>query len=166
MNSKRFSGILILTFAFAMGCSGDYGAFKPQTESQSKVIKRDLLDNWSNYDIWLFYPTGYRPPQLTGIIFDPNNDDRKILAGSDWLKVKDQQLWNEVVKENTTSDGDFKILRDVPEAATSTVKEIRGSDNQLYGYAIISASHFTYPRMVEENTMRIDTLGRASGSYL
>jgi len=163
MKDLKFFSLMLIVVLLAMGCSRTYGNYRTQLESETKVTKRELIENWSDYDIWLFYPRGYRPPQLIAIILDPINDDRKILVGLDWRKVKDQQMWTETVNSNKTGDGDFKVLKDFP-VGTSTVKEICGPDNQLYGYAIISTSHFAYTRMVEENTVRFDTLGRAGGS--
>ena len=159
MNNKRLAGIGILIFALVMGCSGANGELKTLSDNNSKLIRQELIDNWSDYDIWLFYPTSYRPPQLIAIIFDPINDNRKILVGSDWRKAKDQQIWTEVVKENTTSDGDFKIRGDYSDS-TSTVHEIWGADDQLYGYSINTAIWLLYTRLVEENTLRVEVLRR------
>ncbi len=159
MNNKRLAGIGILIFALVMGCSGANGELKTLSDNNSKLIRQELIDNWSDCDIWLFYPTSYRPPQLIAIIFDPINDNRKILVGSDQRKAKDQQIWTEVVKENTTSGGDFKIRRDYSDG-TSTVQEIWGPDNQLYGYAINTAIWLVYTRLFEENTLRLEILRR------
>jgi hypothetical protein len=123
MNSKKLAGITTLILILFLGCSGTNVKLKTQSETESKATQQKLIKNWSDYDIWLFYPSGYRPPQLLAIIFDPNNDDRKILVGSDWRKVKDQEMWTGIVKENTTSGGDFKIRRDYSDG-TSTVQEM------------------------------------------
>ncbi len=109
MNSQRLAGIVILILILFIGCSGANGGLKTLSDNNSKLIQQELMENWSDNDIWLFYPTSYRPPQLIAIIFDPNNDDRKILVGSDWRKVKDQKMWTEVVKENMTSDAECAI---------------------------------------------------------
>jgi hypothetical protein len=159
MNSKKLAGITTLILILFLGCSGTNVKLKTQSETESKATQQKLIKNWSDYDIWLFYPSGYRPPQLLAIIFDPNNDDRKILVGSDWRKVKDQEMWTGIVKENTTSGGDFKIRRDYSDG-TSTVQEIWGPDNQLYGYAINTEIWLAYTRLVEENTLRLEILRR------
>jgi hypothetical protein len=176
MNSKKLAGITTLILILFLGCSGTNVKLKTQSETESKATQQKLIKNWSDYDIWLFYPSGYRPPQLLAIIFDPNNDDRKILVGSDWrkvkdqemwtgivkentTKVKDQEMWTGIVKENTTSGGDFKIRRDYSDG-TSTVQEIWGPDNQLYGYAINTEIWLAYTRLVEENTLRLEILRR------
>ena len=152
MNSKRLAGIVILILIFILGCSGNYGKFKTQSGSESKVTQRDLIDNWSDYDIWLIY----RKNRLAAIIFDPKNDDRKISVGSNWRKVKDQEMWTEIVKANTTSDGDFKIPG-VYGDGTSNVNEIWGNDNQLYGFIIYQAYRVSLANveLVDENTIRL-----------
>ena len=119
MNIKILAGITILIFAFIMGCSGNYGKFKRQAGSESKATQRELIDNWSDYDIWLIHRKG----RLAVIIFDPKNDNRKISVGSDWSKVKNQEMWTEIVKANTTSDGDFKLPGF--SGGTSRVQEIK-----------------------------------------
>ena len=108
MISKRLAGIGVLIFALVMGCAGNYGNFKRQTRSESKATKQQLIHNWSDYDIWLH--AAYKPPRITIIIFDPKNDNRKISVGSNWRMVKDQQMWTEIVKENTASDGEFTLV--------------------------------------------------------
>ena len=155
MNTGRIAGITILIFNFFMGCSGNYGEFKPQTESESKGAQRELIDSWSDYDISLIY----RKAQLAAIIFDWKNDDRTILAGSNWVKVKDEEMWQEILKANTTSDGDFKLPGDYT-GGTSRVQGIWGPDNQLYGYAINTEIWLAYTRLVEENTLRLEILRR------
>jgi len=152
MNIKRFAGIVILIVILIMGCSGNYGKFKPQTETESKVTQRELIDNWSDYDIWLIY----RKNQLAAIIFDPKNDDRKISVESDWRKVKDEEMWKEIVNANSTSDGDFDLPGVFP-SVTSGVQEIWGFDNQLYGFIIYQdyALSLGSIELVDENTIRL-----------
>ena len=151
MNQIKYVS-LILIFALAMGCSGTngnftgtYGNFKRQSESESKVTNRELIDNWSDYDIWLHYHSGLR---LTIIVFDTKNDDKKILFRSSWPKVKDQEMWTEIVKANTTSDGEF-VLRwaSRQDFRYTGVQEIWGPDNQLYGYTIYQENSVALERV-------------------
>ena len=152
MNLKNLAGIVVLILLFIMGCSGNYGKFKPQTESESKGTQRELIDSWSDYDIWLIY----RKAQLAVIIFDWKNDDRTILAESNWRKVKDQEMWQEIVKANTTSDGDFKLPGDYP-GGTSRVEGIWGPDIQLYGLIVYQAYSVSLGsvKLVDENAIRL-----------
>ena len=154
MNIKRFAGIVILIVIFIMGCSGNYGKVKPQSGSDSKVTQRELIDNWSDYDIWLSYSNA---PELYVIVFDPKNDDRKILVKGKWGTVKDQEMWTEIVKANTTSDGDFSMVVAGYGSSTTGVQEIWGPDNQLYGFIIYqqSAVAWVNVKLVDENTIRL-----------
>ena len=92
---------------FFLGCSGSYGKLKIQSESESRVTQQGLIDNCSDYNIWVNYS---RAPELDLIVFDPKIDDREILVRSNWVKVKDQEMWTEIVKANTTSGGDFSMV--------------------------------------------------------
>jgi len=152
MNTKKIAGIAILIFTFFIGCSGTYGEFKPQTESELKGTQRELIDSWSDYDIWLIY----KKDHLAVIIFDWKNDGRIILAESNWRKVKDQEMWQEIVKANTTSDGDFKLPGDYS-GGTSNVQGIWGPDNQLYGLIVYQAYSVSLGsvELVDENAIRL-----------
>ena len=158
MNSKRLAGLVILIVALVMGCSGNYGKVKPQSGSDSKVTQRELIDNWSDYNIWLSYYTALRREIfLAVIIFDLKNDDRKILVkGSNWSKVKDQEMWTEIVKANTNSDGDFRLVYSNSDYTTG-VQEIWGPDNQLYGFIIYQETvvQWVNVKLVDENAMRL-----------
>jgi len=139
-----------------MGCAGNYGIFKRKTGSESKATKQKLIDNWSDYDILLIYYTGYNPPRLVAIIFDAKNDDRKILIEENrsMVRLKDQEMWMEVVKENTTSDGEFVLVwGSWQDPAQTGVQEIWGPDNQLYGYTIYQENAVVLERveLVDKN---------------
>ena len=159
MNIKQIAGIVVLIFALIMGCAGNYGIFKRKTGSESKATKRELIDNWSDYDILLIYQTGYKPPRLIAIIFDAKNDDKKILVDGNrsMVKVKDQEMWTKIVKTKTTSDGDFSLVWAGYDYRTTGVQEIWGSDNQLYGFIIYQQTMVDSVdvKMVDENTMQL-----------
>ena len=50
------------------------------------------------------------------------------------VKVKDQDMWTEVLKENTTSDGELILFRGHRGVSSARVQEIWGPDSQLYGF--------------------------------
>ena len=158
MNIKQIAGIVVLIFALIMGCAGNYGIFKRITGSESKATKRELIDNWSDYNILLIYNTGNNPPRLVAIIFDAKNDDKKILVKSNrsMVKVKDQEMWSEVVKEQTRSDGEFVLIwGSSQDTAYTGVQEIWGPDNQLYGFTIYQERKVELQRveLVDNNTI-------------
>ena len=154
MNSKNVVGIGILILAFIMGCSGNYGNLKTQSETDSKVTQQELIDNWSDYNIWVDYS---RSPELNLIVFDPKNDDRKILVGSNWGAVKDQETWAEIVKANTTSDGNFSMVWAGYNFNTSRVQEIWSPDKKLYGFIIhqMVVVDKVNVKLVDENTIQL-----------
>ena len=158
MNTKKFFSLILIFLLLATGCAGNYGILKRKTGSESKATKRELIDNWSDYDIWLIYHTGYKPPRLIAIIFDAKNDDKKILVESNrsMVKVKDQEMWTAVVKENTTSDGEFVLVWGSWQDTDYTgVQEIWGPDNQLYGFTIYQEHEVELERveLVDKNTI-------------
>jgi hypothetical protein len=148
---------MLIAFVSIMGCSGNYGKLKTQSGNESKVTQRELIDNWSDYNIWLSYYVGLRDTLLAVIVFDPKNDDRKISVESDWRKVKDQEMWTEIVKANTTSDGDFSMVWAGYSYRTTGVQEIWGPDNQLYGFIIYQQTvvDSVKVKLVDENTMQL-----------
>ena len=158
MKTLKFLSLMFIAFVFIMGCSASYGKFKRQTESESRVTKRELIDNWSDYDIWVNSGPEYKPDRLRVIIFDPKDDDKKILAGRNYHKVKDQEMWTEIVKTNTASDGEFTLdWGNYGPYYTTAVQEIWGPDNQLYGYIIYQQYAVSLQRVeqIDENTIRI-----------
>ena len=145
MNLKRLAGIVIQIVAFVMGCSGSYGKIKTQSKNESKITQQKLIDNWSDYIIWL---------RTTVVVFDPKNDDRKILVGSNWGTVKNQEAWTQIVKANTTGQGNVSPVW--ANYAMTRVREIRSPDNQqLFGYIIHQQRDLVSARVVDENTMQL-----------
>ena len=161
MSLRKLTGIATIIFALVIGCSGNHGEFKPQTESESMRAQRELIDSWSDYDIWLIN----RKDRLAVIIFDWKNDDRTILAESDWRKVKNQEMWQDIVKANTTSDGDFKLSGDYS-GGTSRVIGIWGPDIQLYGLIVYQGYSMSLGSvvLVDENTIRLSLYPAAAST--
>jgi len=150
MHTKKFFYLILTFLLLAIGCAENYGIFKRKTGNEANATKQELIDNWSDYDTWLLYDTRYNPPRLIAIIFDALNDDKKILVEGDSsiVKVKDQEMWSEVVKEQTTSDGEFALVWGPWQDPASTgVQEILGPDDQLYGFTIYQENAVVLERM-------------------
>ena len=73
MNSQRLAGITILILILFLGCAGDYANLRNLSESESKAFQQELIDNWSDYDIWLGNGGVYNPSRIVFIIFLINN---------------------------------------------------------------------------------------------
>ena len=169
MKTLKFVSIMLIAFVSIIGCSGNYGKLKTQNGSESKITQQELIDNWSEYNVYFtryYHEASSSPFRATIIVFDPKNSDRKILVGSNWRVVKDQETWTEIVKANTTSDGDFAVGRkDLPNYPKSFVVELWGPDNQLYGIIIRPKDYnWVIAKRVDENTMRLSWQITGGGS--
>lgn len=145
MHTNRLGPLIILVFIAILGCAGDYAKINTLSASESKVTQQHLIDNWSDYTIWL---------RSTVVVFDPKNDDRTILVGSNWATVNDQESWDQIVKANTTARGNVSPMW--ANYAMTRFREIRSPDNQLlFGYIIHQQGDLVSARPVEENTVRL-----------
>jgi hypothetical protein len=75
---------LLLFCLFIMSCSGNHGNLKTQPKGDSKVKQQELIDSWSDYNI------SYNSVVM---VFDPKNNDKKIIVDNYWSTVKDQETW-------------------------------------------------------------------------
>lgn len=163
MNIKRLAGIQILILILAMGCSGSYGKIHTPSESDAKAMQKELLNSWTEYNVYVNRSPSWvvrlKGPHGAGaIVFDPKNDDRKILVARSWNwdTVKDQKAWTEMLKANTTSAGDFDISTAGSVNLSSTgVREILGPDNQLYGFIISQRKASVVVKKVDEKSIRL-----------
>ncbi len=140
MKILKYVSLLFIAFAFIMGCSGNSGKLRTQPESESEAIQQELLDNWSDYNI------SY---DVRVIVFDPKNDDKKILVSTYWHKVKDQETWTQIVNG-------FKIIPfGVNQVWGEPIREIWGHDNQFYGYVSHNQGMLVAVKIVDEDTVQL-----------
>jgi hypothetical protein len=161
MKIIKFVFLMLTVFLCIVGCSGRYGKVKTQSESDAKATEKELLNNWTEYNVYMnrsYLVVRLKGPHEAGaIVFDPKNDDRKILVGRYWDKVEDQKSWTEIVKANTTGAGNFYIspLGTTDNTFTTGVREIWGPDNQLYGFIIARVGHEVVVSKVDEKSIRL-----------
>ena len=146
MKIIRLAVMANLIFAFVMGCSGNYGKIKTQSESESKVTQQELIDNSSDYDIKYY---------RTVVVFDSNNDDKKILVPNFWSTVKKQETWAQIIKGNSHGPFNNDIRRVWDSYSKSGVREIWLPDNQFYGYVLHGRRELVSVKIVDENTVRL-----------
>ena len=145
MRIIRLATITFLILVFIMGCkTGNYANLKNQSRADSKITQQKLVDNWSDYHIWF---------KSAVIVFDPKDDDKTILVGSNWGTVKDQETWTEMVKASTTGHGNLSPLG--ASYNMTGVREIWSPDSQFYGYLIHQQRDLVSVRVIDENTMRL-----------
>ncbi len=149
---------VILCFA---GCSGKYGEARTQLESDAKATEKELINNWSEYNVYmnrsLLVERLKTPHEAGAIVFDPKNDDRKILLRGKWNSVKGQNAWAEFVKANTTGEGHFDLsaLGTTRFGYSTRVREIWGPDNQFYGFIISRDGGEVVVSKVDEKSIRL-----------
>jgi len=141
MNITKLAGIAVLIPFFVLGCSGNYANLKPLKMSESNITQQELIDNWSDYNI--------RYNNLV-IIFDPKNDDKKIIVGNYWWStVEDQETLTQLV------NGTKKLPKGyINQVWGNEIREIWVSDSQLYGYFTQHQNELVSAQIIDENTVR------------
>jgi hypothetical protein len=146
MNIKRLAGIAILILIFIMGCSGNYANIKNQSQDESKVTQKKLINNWSNYNIRY---------NSVVVVFDPKNDDKKILVENYWSRVNDHETWAQIVNGNTSGKHDDDISLVWTFYSNSGVREIWSPNDQFYGYVLYRQRELVSAKLVDEYTIRL-----------
>ncbi len=165
MNIKKIAGIAILSLVFVMGCAGSYQQLKTQPVGEANITHQDLIDDWSDYAISYRQING----RLVVIVFDPQHDNRTIVAESPWRTINGQTTWTEILKANTDDDGNFSLkggyYPPTITIKTTGVRQINSLDNRFFGYIIFQERReYVQARMLDENSMRIVWSPPRSGS--
>ena len=146
MKTLKYIGLLAIGLAFIMGCSVNSGKLKTQTENDSRVTRQELIDNSSDYNI--------RYNRVV-VVFDPKNDDKKILIEDYWNRVDDHESWAQIVNGDTSGRYDDDISQVWAFYSNSGVREIWSPDNQFYGYVLYRQRELVSTKVVDKNTVRL-----------
>ena len=147
---KFLSVFLVASFIYScVSLSKNYGRLKiisKISKSQNESTIQDLIDKWEDYDIYYSDKyEGYNVHRPLGIMFDPKNNDTK-LVGDRWKKVKSQKDLIEMTQwiyANTHFE--------------PWLNEILGPDGRFYGYLYYSYGPVTL-RVVDDKTMYVFNL--------
>jgi hypothetical protein len=136
----KYAGLLILIILFLMGCSGYYANIRNLSGSESKAIQQELNDDWSDYGI------SYNS---VVIVFNPKNDDKKILVANYWSTVKNQENWSQLINgTNKLPNGQINLVWGEP------IREI-WVDNQFYGYVSHRERELVSAQIIDENAVQL-----------
>ena len=151
MASKSVARIAILIPVFILGCSGNNANMKSLSESESDAIQQELLDNWPDYNI--------RYNQAV-IVFDPKDDNKKIIVDNYWSTVKDQKTWTQLVNGTmiVSNQWGFNDVWGEP------IREI-WVHNQFYGYVCHPQRVLVTARIEDEKTIRVFQQGGMYRTY-
>jgi hypothetical protein len=129
------------------GCLHSFGKIRPQSGKGETLTIDDLEKNWTDYTV---HYAGSSPNRSLGIMFDPKNDGKILLPGSNdrWKKIQDKKTLSEVigwVKVQSFADYDPMLYR------------VLGPDDQLYGYLFCGCRDVTI-EVFDDWTMFVNDL--------
>ena len=116
-NTVFFSVFLAAASALS-ACAGFHGRLAPPAPDAPDVY--ELIAEHENYDVYFAGRAIHMP---TALVFDPREDDRKLVFHEYWMTVKDPALMKEVVKWMSLDN----LYR-------PSLYEIFGKDGEFYGY--------------------------------
>ena len=133
--------ITIISAIIIIGCSG-YGKLLIESKNKAGVTIDELIENSDEYDIHHF---GHGEKFVSGIIFDPKKDNKKLLPGDRWVGIDEQTTISDIVKRIKGSD----FPRFVP-----TLYKIVGPDGVFYGYLFTGWSHIVLKK-IDDDTLSV-----------
>jgi len=142
MKTIKYISLMFIAFVSIMGCLGTYGKISKQTGTEDKMTLAELRENWDEYTL---YYSGRWDSRPAAIMFDPKNDDKKLL-GDRWHKIEDQETLSETI--STIQRWYY----------SDRVYIITGPDNQVFGYMYYPHWLYIPIKMVDERTLYVSTL--------
>ena len=141
MKLFHVTAIIIISAIIITGCSG-YGKLVIESKNEAEVTIEELIKNLDDYDIHYF---GYGKKFVSGIIFDPKKDNKKLLPSDMWVEINEQTTISDIVKRIKGSD----FPRFVP-----TLYKIVGPDGVFYGYLFTGWSHIVLKK-IDDDTLSV-----------
>ena len=125
------------------GCAtAEYGKIHKQTVAENEIKVTDLGDNWQDYDIYYATSNGSRP---AAVMFDPKNDDRK-LVGDSWRQIDDPVT---LAKSIRTIQVWYRY---------AIVGVIQSPDARVFGYMYYPPQLNIPVKLLDEQTLYVSTL--------
>jgi hypothetical protein len=147
MNLKKHLYLVLIT-AFLMGlpsgCSTMKGYGKlgfPQT-TEPKMTLDQLVENWKDYDV---YYSGVWEGYVYGVMFDPKNDDRKLVGHKWWEPVETQEDLAQMIRWINSFPFEPQLWK------------ILSPDNRLHGF-IYTFRHPVMIKVIDDRTLWVDEL--------
>ena len=138
MKTLKYICLLVIAFVFIVGCLEDYGLVERQTSTDNKMTLAELTENWEDYHIYSGTRGGRPRPQ--GIMFDPKNNDTRLI-GDSWIKIADQPSLSEAISAIQNDYDNAKVWI------------IEGPDGRFFGYMYSPIQ--TDVKIVDEQTLYV-----------
>ncbi len=107
-----------------------------------QVTIDDLVSNSDNHNV---YYHGYSKKLVSGIIFEPKNDNKTLVLDGLWVKEDDKNMIADVVER--IRDNDFP-------GYFPKHYQIIGSSNRMYGYIYTGWSHVAI-KQLDKDTLSV-----------
>jgi hypothetical protein len=129
--------IWLISIAWLFGCAGQ-ATLKRVEVQDSNMSQEDIVQNWTNYHV--FFIEVYGGSGNTALLFDPRDDDKKLIANR-WSPVEDEAALSSILQmmERRNYNHFFEIL---------------GRDSQVFGYLLAARAHIA-ARQKDDNTMEV-----------
>jgi hypothetical protein len=138
-------GVFLATLTFGCVTPKGYGKLGFTQTTEPKMTLDQLVENWKDYDI---YYSGVHRDYVIGIMFDPKDDERKLVGHEWWEPVETQEdLHHYILMINF-----FKSFRYEP-----MLWKILDRDNQRYGF-IYTARYPMIIKVIDDRTLWVDEL--------
>jgi hypothetical protein len=147
MKLKIYLYLLLITAFFVgltSGCSTVKGYGKlgyPQT-TEPKMTLEQLIENWKDYHI---YYSGVWEGYVYGVMFDPKNDERKLVGHEWWAPVETQEDLSQLIRLINVFPFEPQLWK------------ILSPDNQLHGF-IYTFRHPVMIKVIDDRTLWVDEL--------
>jgi len=150
MDTKKHISLATILFVllFLMpGCLSSFGKVRSQSGNGERMTIDDLEKNWADYTV---HYAGMSPNRPSGVMFDPKNDDKTLLPGSNdrWKKIEDKQTLSDVI-------GWIKVQDST--GYNPMLYRVLGPDDQFYGYLFSGRSDVTI-EVFDDRTMFVNDL--------
>ena len=138
MTKNRYLNLVIIALALAFGITACAGGNRSNLKRLKYNKEPELRKNWKDYTTYKRYRARGSFQKGAVAFLYKLKDDKKILLDNQWLEVT-----SEDIKEKT------KILN-----ATISA-EIRGQNEELYGYLIYRSADRASVKIIDDQTVQL-----------
>ena len=148
MNLKKclyFCLFAVLLTGLTFGCRAttQYGKLGYTQIEEPKMTLDQLVEDWTDYDI---YYSGVWEGYVYGVMFDPKNDNRKLVGHEWWAPVETREDLRQVVR-----------MMDVIPMEPQLWK-VLSPDNQFHGFIYTFRDRPVIVKVIDDQTLWVDEL--------
>ena len=144
--SLTMAGLVLMVLLAGCPLIKNYGKLELQYGPGEKMTIQRLEERWQDYNI---YYAGVHIQLPSAVIFDPKDDDRRLLTHERWVHIEDRKELSEVL---LWLWGDETSSEFYP-----NLYEILGPDNQLFGYMYTPWDHANI-KVIDKKTLWVDDI--------